>query len=122
MEDLLQESAPRSAHTLRTWRAVQTVVWLAGVAILAALLFAPEIGIHAFWNVLIPVAPALVAFAPGLWRKICPLASTVAAWGEIVTDTFPPPEVERATTEVLWAESFALDASAPAGVISTRTK
>ena len=34
------------------------------------------IGIHAFWNVLIPAAPALAAFAPGLWRNICPLAST----------------------------------------------
>ena len=73
---VLREAPLLSARALRTWRVVQTAVWLVGVAILAALLFAPEIGIHAFWNVLIPVAPALVAFAPGLWRNICPLAST----------------------------------------------
>lgn len=58
------------------WRIVQTAVWLVGASIIAALIFAPRIGIHAFWNVLIPVAPALVAFAPGLWRNICPMGST----------------------------------------------
>lgn len=60
----------------RTWRAVQLAVWLVGVTIVALLIFAPTIGIHAFWNVLIPIAPALLAFAPGLWRNICPLASS----------------------------------------------
>jgi ferredoxin len=43
---------------------------------MAALIWAPEIGLAAFWNVLIPVAPALLALAPGLWRNICPLATT----------------------------------------------
>lgn len=68
-------------HTLSrnqriAWRTVQTSVWFVGVAMVGALLWAPPIGIHAFWNVLIPVAPALVAFAPGLWRNICPMATT----------------------------------------------
>lgn len=35
----------------------------------------PEIGIHAFWNVLIPIAPALFVVSAGLWRNVCPLAS-----------------------------------------------
>jgi hypothetical protein len=61
---------------LRIWRILQSAVWLLGVAILAALFFLPEIGLHAFWNILIPVAPALLAIAPGVWRNICPLAST----------------------------------------------
>ena len=65
-----------AGRALVIWRVAQTAVWLVGLAILVALLFAPDIGIHAFWNVLIPVAPALVAFAPGLWRNICPLGST----------------------------------------------
>ena len=60
----------------RAWRAVQVAVWLVGVGIFGALLFVPDVGLHAFWNVLIPVAPALLAFAPGLWRNICPMAST----------------------------------------------
>ncbi len=58
------------------WRVAQVAVWVVGVGILSALVLAPEIGLHAFWNVLIPIAPALLAIAPGLWRNICPLAST----------------------------------------------
>lgn len=62
--------------TRTVWRGIQWAVWLVGVAIFVALLVEPDLGLHAFWNVLIPVAPALLAFAPGLWRNICPLAST----------------------------------------------
>ncbi len=58
------------------WRTLQTAVWLLGIAIFLALIFWPKIGIHAFWNVLIPVAPALLVFGTGLWRNICPLGST----------------------------------------------
>ncbi|MCF6287431.1 MAG: hypothetical protein L3K26_19955 [Candidatus Hydrogenedentes bacterium] len=58
------------------WRIAQLAVWLLGVSILGALIFAPEIGIHAFWNILIPVAPALLVIAPGIWRNVCPMAST----------------------------------------------
>jgi hypothetical protein len=68
--------SPTIAATIRAWRILQIAVWALGLAILAALLGWPEIGIHAFWNVLIPVAPALLALAPGVWRNICPLAST----------------------------------------------
>jgi len=68
-------SVELTRNHLVAWRAVQTAVWLVGVAIVAALLWAPDVGIHAFWNVLIPVAPALLAFAPGLWRNICPMAT-----------------------------------------------
>ena len=83
----MNRTTPESAATLlsmpllttRTWvvwRTLQLVVWIVGLAIFVLLIVAPDIGIHAFWNVLIPVAPALVAFAPGLWRNICPLGST----------------------------------------------
>ena len=58
------------------WRILQAVVWLVGVAIVGALLWKPKIGIDAFWNVLIPVAPALLVLAPGIWRNICPLGMT----------------------------------------------
>jgi hypothetical protein len=65
-----------SGRPLVAWRAVQLVVWLIGLGIVIALFLRPQLGLHAFWNVLIPVAPALLAVAPGLWRNICPLAST----------------------------------------------
>ncbi len=58
------------------WRALQGLVWLLGAGILVALFWWPTIGLHALWNVLIPAAPLLVAVAPGLWRNICPMAST----------------------------------------------
>lgn len=58
------------------WRALQAAVWLLGAAICIALFQWPDLGLHALWNVLIPIAPLLVAVAPGLWRNICPLAST----------------------------------------------
>ncbi len=60
----------------RIWLAVQTVVWLVGVWIVVALVFWPEAGILALWNVLIPIAPAVLALLPGVWRNICPLAAT----------------------------------------------
>jgi ferredoxin len=58
------------------WRAAQVAVWLIGVAIFVLLIARPPLGLDAFWNVLIPVAPALFVFAPGIWRNVCPLAST----------------------------------------------
>ena len=57
------------------WRSIQATMLLVGSAIFLALIFFPEYGIHAFWNILIPVAPALFVFGTGVWRNICPLAS-----------------------------------------------
>lgn len=58
------------------WRTVQGLVWLTGAFIFFCLIFYPKLGITLFWNVLIPVAPALIAVAVGLWRNVCPLATT----------------------------------------------
>jgi hypothetical protein len=63
-------------RAVRYWRIAQVAVWLVGAGIFLALVFRPVLGLHAFWNVLIPVAPALLAVAPGLWRNVCPLGST----------------------------------------------
>ncbi len=68
-----------SSRRRLAWRAAQTAVFAVGVGIVAALLFWPEVGLTALWNVLVPVAPALLVFAPGLWRNVCPLGST-ALW------------------------------------------
>lgn len=57
------------------WRIAQILVWLIGAVILFNLFFYPTIGIHLFWNVLIPVAPALLVVASGVWRNVCPMAS-----------------------------------------------
>jgi hypothetical protein len=58
------------------WKVLQTAVWLVGIGIVAALLFRPALGTLLFWDVLIPVAPALLVVAASLWRNVCPLATT----------------------------------------------
>lgn len=75
---MLPEPALSERGTL-AWRAIQVAVWLVGLAILVALVVHPPTGLHAFWNVLIPVAPAVFVFAPGVWRNVCPLGSTALA-------------------------------------------
>jgi len=57
------------------WLALQTVMLLVGVVLVGLLIFWPALGIALMWNLLIPVAPALVTIAPGLWRNICPMAT-----------------------------------------------
>jgi hypothetical protein len=65
-----------SSRSVFIWRIVQAAVWLVGATILVCLLFFPSIGLLLFWNILIPVAPALLVVFTGLWRNICPLATT----------------------------------------------
>ncbi len=72
----IQEKSILSSLTLTYWRIAQILVGMIGLSIFFSLIFIPEIGIHAFWNVLIPVAPALFVVSVGLWRNVCPLAST----------------------------------------------
>jgi len=57
------------------WRSIQLLVWFFGVFIVYNLIFNPTLGIHLFWNILIPVAPLLLVVGSGIWRNICPMAS-----------------------------------------------
>ena len=65
-----------SSKGLLIWRVVQYAVWLVGFGILFYLVFYPQIGVLLFWDILIPVAPLLLVLAPGIWRNVCPLATT----------------------------------------------
>lgn len=65
-----------NTRTFKSWRIVQIAVWTVGAYIFFNLIFFPSLGIHLFWNILIPVAPALLVVAVGVWRNICPMAST----------------------------------------------
>jgi hypothetical protein len=64
-----------SPSAIKIWRTIQSSVWLIGLVIVYNLIFYPETGIHLFWNILIPVAPALLVLAVGVWRNVCPMAS-----------------------------------------------
>ncbi|HMN41108.1 MAG TPA: hypothetical protein PKE29_09695 [Phycisphaerales bacterium] len=68
-----------SPRSRLAWRAAQTAAFAAGIGIVVALLVWPRVGLALLWNVLVPVAPALLVVAPGLWRNVCPLGST-ALW------------------------------------------
>lgn len=65
-----------SKQSVFLWRLAQILVWLIGFLLMISLLFFPSVGLLLFWNVLIPVAPALFVVALGVWRNVCPLALT----------------------------------------------
>lgn len=69
-------------YTQREARVPMAVWWVArGVALLVALTLAvllfvqPALGLKLFWGLAIPVVPALLVVAPGLWRQVCPMAT-----------------------------------------------
>ena len=60
---------------LKVWRDLQLALVLVGLAVVAALMFVPALGLNLFWNLIIPIAPALLVIIPGIWRNICPMAT-----------------------------------------------
>jgi hypothetical protein len=75
--DTYKSGSQLSPRSIAIWRVVQFLVWLVGAIIFGCLLLYPDTGVLLFWNILIPIAPALIVLAPGIWRNVCPLASTV---------------------------------------------
>jgi len=65
-----------SKTSILSWRIAQILFWLIGMGILYCLIFYPSIGTLLFWNILIPIAPLLIVIALGVWRNLCPLATT----------------------------------------------
>jgi hypothetical protein len=70
-----QAALPLDGREKLLWRSLQWVFFIIGLGLFATLVFAPQIGITAFWNILIPIAPLLFLLATGFWRNVCPLAS-----------------------------------------------
>ena len=71
----IQSAQVLNDSQLMAWRIVQIIFWVIGLFIFLSLIFIPEIGLHALWNILIPVAPLLIVMIPGFWRNVCPLGS-----------------------------------------------
>ena len=69
------EASTATTRRHAVWLCGQLLTWAAGIFIWGALIFNPDLGLHLLWNVLIPVAPALLVLAPGVWRNVCPLGS-----------------------------------------------
>ncbi len=64
-----------SERSLVYWHLIQYLLFAASIALVILLFVKPIFGLDILWNILIPVAPALIVIAPGLWRNICPLAT-----------------------------------------------
>lgn len=61
---------------LQYWRLAQVTLLALGGVLVLLLFVLPDLGIDLMWNVLIPAAPAVVVIIPGVWRNICPMATT----------------------------------------------
>jgi hypothetical protein len=65
-----------SQRTGLLWKILQATAFTLGLALVLVLFLMPSVGLKLFWNALIPVAPALFVLATGVWRNLCPLATT----------------------------------------------
>ncbi len=60
---------------MSVWWAARTVALAAALALAALLIVDPARGLVLFWGLAIPLVPALLVIAPGLWRQVCPMAT-----------------------------------------------
>ncbi len=73
----VQKSAPaqQPAPPALAMTMTQRVALVIFVCLVLTLIVWPELGVRLFWNLVIPMIPALCVFAPGWWRNACPLAT-----------------------------------------------
>ena len=57
------------------WWAMRAAALATTLGLIALLWWAPESGMRLLWGLAIPVLPALLVVAPGLWRQVCPMAT-----------------------------------------------
>jgi nitrite reductase (NADH) large subunit len=62
---------PAAAWRLLRWLSVAVALGLA-----ALLVVRPALGLQVFWGLAVPALPLAFMFVPGLWRNLCPLASS----------------------------------------------
>jgi NADPH-dependent 2,4-dienoyl-CoA reductase/sulfur reductase-like enzyme/ferredoxin len=60
---------------MAVWVGLRALTLLIALTLAALLMFLPDIGLKLFWRLAIPVVPAVLVIAPGLWRQICPMAT-----------------------------------------------
>ncbi|MFM2119408.1 MAG: hypothetical protein RL722_876 [Pseudomonadota bacterium] len=58
------------------WDLLRHASLFAALAMAALLLAEPRLGLTLFWGLAVPALPLVFLFAPGLWRNVCPLASS----------------------------------------------
>ncbi|HET7831640.1 MAG TPA: hypothetical protein VFK88_01620 [Gallionella sp.] len=71
----LPGSQTLASPPLAYWHHAQNLLLIGGMVLVLTLLWRPTVGLDIMWNALIPLAPALIVVAPGLWRNLCPMAT-----------------------------------------------
>jgi NADPH-dependent 2,4-dienoyl-CoA reductase/sulfur reductase-like enzyme/ferredoxin len=60
---------------MAVWTAARVVVLGVTLGLALLLMLQPTLGLTLFWGLAIPLVPALLVIAPGLWRQVCPMAT-----------------------------------------------
>lgn len=63
-----------SALPKPVWQVLRVLTLLVTLGFAALLALAPGVGLKLWWGLAIPVLPAVLVIAPGLWRQVCPMA------------------------------------------------
>jgi nitrite reductase (NADH) large subunit len=58
------------------WRLLRALSVIGALAMAALLVLEPDLGLPLFWGLVVPVLPLVFMFTPGLWRNLCPLATS----------------------------------------------
>jgi NADPH-dependent 2,4-dienoyl-CoA reductase/sulfur reductase-like enzyme/ferredoxin len=57
------------------WVVLRVLALGVALALAGTLVVEPALGLALWWGLVIPVVPALLVVAPGLWRQVCPMAA-----------------------------------------------
>ena len=60
---------------MAVWYLARALVLAIALGLAALLVVAPTTGLPLFWGLAIPLLPAVLVIAPGLWRQVCPMAT-----------------------------------------------
>ncbi len=66
----------RTRVPIRAWRVARVATLATGLALCVVLFVAPSTGLKLFWGLLVPTLPIVWLTLPGLWRNLCPLATS----------------------------------------------
>ncbi|GAB5533853.1 MAG: hypothetical protein Rubg2KO_01020 [Rubricoccaceae bacterium] len=55
------------------WRLAQGVSVVTALGVTVLLVVRPDLGLLLTWKVLVPLVPAVLLFAPQIWRNLCPI-------------------------------------------------
>lgn len=70
---------PMSAQARFLWSGARTTAVVGLLALVTGALVQPDVTLPLFWNVVLPLVPAVLLISPGLWRGVCPVA-TLSMW------------------------------------------